>query len=456
MNRQGLGIDYFVSLTISTDSLNSSLRTLSVDQPQLGMSREYLVNGFDDKKVQHYFKTAALLGSTDAERAHAELKEALLLEIELARASASREEKMEALSSHARQYTIEQFPAWVGYVNQILLDVGPREPFERVYVEDPGYVEGASELLNRTQRRVIANYLGWRLTQSFMSYMDASARSLQDKFDKSSFGVNAASPRWQTCVEEVGFNTGTDASFRIPAASLYVARYFPPEAKHKMLHMVEYLRGAFLKILEGSDWMDPLTKERAKEKLKAMREFIGYPDELLDRAKVEAYHEGIEIKDDDFLGNVIRLQLWDRKLKFGRLDAPIDKQSWLDHSLVALVNAFYSFDENSIVFPAGMLQGAFFHHQVPMYLNFGAIGSVIGHEITHGFDDSGRQFDLMGNLLEWWEKETSVRFLEKTRCMVEQYGNFSSSQVGMHVNGIITLGENIADNGGIKEAFMAY
>ena len=150
------------------------------------------------------------------------------------------------------------------------------------------------------------------------------------------------------------------------------------------------------------------------------------------------------------------LNLWDRKFKFGRLHKKIDKGHWTHHSLVAVVNAFYDPSKNSIEFPAGILQGIFFDHKVPNYINYGGIGAVIGHEITHGFDDQGRQYDFDGNLQDWWEPETKTKFQTKTKCIIDQYSNYKSKQIGLNINGVTTQGENIADNGGTKEALMAY
>jgi predicted metalloendopeptidase len=464
MNRLGFGKNYLFSLDVGTDDKNSSWRAIFLDQPSLGMSREYLVKGFNDSDVQHYFtymkETAVLLGA-DPETAATELEETLLFELELAQVTAPREERR----NHSLLYNpvvLGQYeslpghpPSWTDYVDKILLDthVGPDE---RIIVNDPNYVKNVSRILANTKPRVIANFLGWHAAQSLMSYLNQAARDIRQRFSKALTGVDTPPPRWKTCVEVVGFDTFSDASFRIPAASLYVQRYFSAEAKEAMIDMIKYIQQAFLQILDDLTWMDPKTKEKAKHKMLQMHQFIAYPDEILDRDIVEKHHEGIEIKADDYLGNALRLTQWDKQFKFGRLREKVDKTSWLEHSLVAMVNAFYSSSENSIQFPAGILQGAFFNHLVPKYLNFGAIGGVIGHEITHGFDDQGRQFDVEGNLQDWWEEETKTQFVEKAKCIIDQYSGYKSVQVNMSLNGITTQGENIADNGGIKEAYDGY
>merc|ERR1719384_584637 len=165
--------------------------------------------------------------------------------------------------------------------------------------------------------------------------------------------------------------------------------------------------------------MDDETKSEAKKKLEKMDQFIAYPDQLLDKET-------------------------------------IDPKDWRDNQAIALVNAFYNPEINAMIFPAGILQGSFFNSQAPKYVNFGAIGVVIGHEITHGFDDQGRRRNHEGALKDWWAKTTAEKYLERAQCIVEQYGNFTSKQVGMPINGINSQGENIADHGGMKESYGAY
>jgi len=203
-------------------------------------------------------------------------------------------------------------------------------------------------------------------------------------------------------------------------------------------------------------WMDAETKRRAKNKLGAIREHVGYPKELLDVSNVDKLYSGLEVDVADFYGNGLRLSVWGTTYYWGKLREKVDKEDWRKHSNPAIVNAFYSAIENSIQFPAGILQGTFFGKKRPAYLNYGGIGWVIGHEITHGFDDQGRQYDKDGNLLNWWGQKTQEVFILRAQCIIDQYGNYTADEVDLNLNGINTQGENIADNGGIKEAYRAY
>lgn len=220
--------------------------------------------------------------------------------------------------------------------------------------------------------------------------------------------------------------------------------------------MVGEIRKQFVEILKAVPWMDEQTRAKAMIKAAAMAVHIGYPDELLDEAKLTEHYDGLEIDSEHYLEAVMTMNKFGSDVAFGKLRKPVNKTDWVSHGRPAVVNAFYSSIENSIQFPAGILQGQFFSADRPRYMNYGAIGFVMGHEITHGFDDQGRQFDVDGNLFEWWEPETRTNYLERAQCIIWQYGNYTEPLTGLKLNGINTQGENIADNGGIKESYLAY
>ncbi|KAG0419148.1 hypothetical protein HPB47_004337 [Ixodes persulcatus] len=222
-------------------------------------------------------------------------------------------------------------------------------------------------------------------------------------------------------------------------------------AGHGQLHPEE-----FMAILDDIDWMDEQTRQRARAKAQAIQPYIGYPEELLKDVLVEEHYSKVTLKPDAYFENVMRLRKWSTDYALGQLRKPHIKGDWKRFAQVAVVDAYYSDVENCIRIPAGILQGVFFSKDRPSYLNYGAIGSIIGHEITHGFDDEGRQFDKDGSIINWWEPETDLKFRQRAQCIVEQYGNYTVAEGTMNVNGINTQGENIADNGGIKEAFNAY
>ncbi|XP_069992152.1 neprilysin-2-like [Penaeus vannamei] len=290
----------------------------------------------------------------------------------------------------------------------------------------------------------------WRVTAASVGYLTDDARDIQLQYSKKIVGKGTREPRWKECMGSVS------GSLSHAVGSMYARAFFKEDAKAAADEMVRYIRAEFDEILRSIDWMDEATRERAMAKAKAITPHIAYPPELLEDDKLTDLYDGLEISNGDLLENMRNLTIFGTNYSFKKLREKIDKKDWKNHGAAAVVNAFYSPLENSIQFPAGILQGVFFEAERPKYMNFGAIGYVIGHEITHGFDDSGRQFDEKGDLRDWWEKETKDKFLEKAKCIIYQYGNYTAKEVNMNLNGINTQGENIADNGGIKEAYYAY
>lgn len=460
INRKlGYSLDYIFDFSVTTNIKNSTWRIIDIDQPPLGMpSRKYLLKGFNDTDVQAYYNyqisMAELLGA-DRSRAERELKESLEFEIQIANYSLPKEERRNATKLYNKvtigdlQQLVPQIP-WLEYINALL------SPFFNVSVDEPvivsskSFIKNLGELLNRTPKRVIANYMMWRVTAASVGYLNEAARDIQLAYSKKLVGKGTREPRWKECMGSVS------GSLSHAVGSMYASTFFKQDAKAAADEMVIYIRAAFDNILHNIDWMDNTTRVRALEKAAAITPHIAYPPELLIAQKLTDLYDGLEISTGDLLENMRNLTVFGTNYSFKRLREKIDKKDWKNHGAAAVVNAFYSPLENSIQFPAGILQGTFFEADRPKYMNFGGIGYVIGHEITHGFDDSGRQFDAKGDLRDWWEKETKDKFIEKTKCIIYQYGNYSVPEVNLNLNGINTQGENIADNGGIKEAYYAY
>lgn len=303
--------------------------------------------------------------------------------------------------------------------------------------------------INRRDR-VLANYMMWRVVLQSVSTLGKKWRELAQNYNSVITGQEREEPRWEQCLSSL---TGT---LGIAISSMYVKNHFKSDSKGLAMEMVGYIRREFTNILEEVDWMDDETRQEAKEKANAISSYIGYPDELLNDTLIEELYSGLDLKRAQYFENILHLRKWSTDYSFRQLRKPNLKVDWRKHARAATVNAFYNSLDNSIEFPAGILQGAFFDRAKPNYLNFGAIGFVIGHEITHGFDDRGRQFDKDGNNRNWWNAETDARFKERAQCIIDQYSNYTVPENNLRVNGINTQGENIADNGGLKEAFRAY
>eukprot|EP00092_Neocalanus_flemingeri_P028315 GFUD01030752.1.p1 GENE.GFUD01030752.1~~GFUD01030752.1.p1 ORF type:complete len:774 (+),score=182.51 GFUD01030752.1:202-2523(+) len=471
-SNEGLDTDQMISLTIETDSGNSEKRILEIDQPELGLSREYLIKGIDDKDVQAYYnymvQTAVFMGA-DEKVAKVEMKEALELELKLAEMSLPREERRNITALYnpmtikEAQELYPEIPL-LQYINDILgsADVTVDEN-EVVNVAVPKYITDFRQYIATTSARAQANYIIWRNIKFGMSFLNEEALQIKLAYDKVITGKSKKEPRWEKCVKSTAGLGGPDLYFKEGSltnavGAMYAKKHFKAKAKETADEMVVNVREEFKKMLDELDWMDSKTKERAHKKADQITPHIAYAKEILDNNLLDEHYEGITLQTDSYIGNIIRLKKFISAYYVKEFRKPIDKKSWKTHGGAAIVNAFYSPEENSIQFPAGILDGVFFAEERPLYMNYGAIGFVVGHEITHGFDDEGSQKDGDGNLVDWWEPETKKKYLEKAQCIIDQYGNYTVKVEGeeLNVNGITTQGENIADNGGIKEAFRAY
>ncbi|XP_018319545.1 neprilysin-2 isoform X2 [Agrilus planipennis] len=457
--KTGYSIDYFIDFSIGIDLKNSTKRIIDLDQGALGLRREFLIKGLEDKLVRAYYNymvDISVMFGADKERAKKELEDSLNFEIQLANISLPSEKRRNA-SALYNPMTVAQlqnnYPEipWLEYINKVIdLPEIAVDENEVVIVSVPGYISDLIRLLKKTPKRVQANYALWRAAASSVAYLTDDVRRRQLEYSTVLSGRTERESRWKECVDVA---TG---SLSIAAGALYVRKYFHEDAKKHALEMVNDIRGEFQEILSNVDWMDEETRKNALDKAKSMTTHIAYPDELLDDKKILEFYGDLELSSEEYLKSIINITLFGTAYSFRRLRQPVNKTDWITHGRPAIVNAFYSSIENSIQFPAGILQGVFFSKDRPRYMNYGAIGFVIGHEITHGFDDQGRQFDKSGNLVDWWAPNTKTAFIKKAQCIIDQYGNYTIPELKLNLNGINTQGENIADNGGIKTAYLAY
>ncbi|XP_052866853.1 neprilysin-2 isoform X2 [Anopheles cruzii] len=458
--KHGYSTDYFFDFSIGSDLKNSTRRIIDTDQALLSVSREYLVKGMENPIVSAYYNymvdMAVLLGAEEA-RAKRELLDSLNFEMALANISLPNEKRRNATALY-NPMTVKEFQQrypytdWLEYFNAILKDTNIAiDENEVIIVSVPSFMEELGPLLQNTPKRVMANYVMWRISGFSSIFLTEKLRKRQLQYTTALSGKQEQEPRWKECVEL------TAGSLPISVGALYIRKYFREDSKRAALDMVNDIKAVFVDILKKVDWMDEVTRESALEKVSTMATHIGYPDELMSDGKIAEYYKDLEFQpDSNYLNTILYMNQFGTTKAFKKLRQPVNKTDWITHSRPAIVNAFYSSIENSIQFPAGILQGQFFSYDRPKYMNYGAIGFVIGHEITHGFDDQGRQFDKNGNLVDWWQADTKKAYLEKARCIIEQYGNFTEPNVKLNLNGINTQGENIADNGGIKEAYYAY
>jgi putative endopeptidase len=309
-----------------------------------------------------------------------------------------------------------------------------------VMVGQPKFYEGLSKTLLETPLADLKSYLRWQLLRSAAPY-------LAEPFGEENFrfygtvlsGTPSQEPRWQRGIRVV------DGSLGEALGKLYVDRHYPPEAKAKMDEMIRNIQAVFRSRIEKLEWMSDETRAKALAKFDRFEPMIGYPAKWKD-------YSAVEIRRDDFFGNIVRTSLADSRRVIDRTGQKVDRSEW--GISPPTVNAYYSPSTNQIVFPAGILQPPFFDFHADDAVNYGAIGAIIGHEITHGFDDQGRNSDADGNLTDWWSKEDDQRFRERAKKLVEQFNGYQALP-GLAINGQLSLGENIADLGGTSIAFEA-
>ncbi len=442
-----LGISGFWGALVDQDSKDSTTYILHLWQGGLGMPERdyYLLDKPEQKRVreaymQHIEKLMRLMGSTSTQ---AKKVRAIVMEIEtkLAQASMKKEDTRDSEKTYHKKSLAELqklSPAvqWRSYFAQT-----GAEKASKAIVGQPDFFAAVSTLIEKTPLEDLKTYMEWHLVSD-------TAGLLSEKFLKENFhfyatvlsGVKKMKPLWRRALGAAG-GALSDA-----LGKLYVEQYFPASSKRTVDTLVSDLFDAYAVRIKQLDWMSAATKRKALLKLRAMNRKIGYP-------KKWRSYKGLVVKADDYFGNALRSSTYEHYRNMGKLGKPIDRGEW--HMSPQTVNAYFSPNLNDIVFPAAILQWPFFDARADMAVNYAGIGSVIGHEITHGFDDQGAKFDAKGNLKKWWTATDEKKFTAKTKPFIAQ-ADKEEVAAGIHLNGQLTLGENMADMGGLAIAYDAY
>ncbi|KAH6933321.1 hypothetical protein HPB50_014335 [Hyalomma asiaticum] len=417
-------------------------------------SREYYLKESSDKDRRAYHRlmveVAQLLGAEPRD-AHVQMDHVLALETKLANISVPEADRHDTGSIYNKmtlRALSEMVPVfnWTEYLSVFVpVEVTPEEP---LVVYSVPYLRQVGQILVDTDKRTLHNFGVWRLVNYLLAYLDGEYAHKRNAFRKVMLGVSADKVRWNHCVELANKKMG------MAVGALFIRDNFDPHSKETALEMIHNIREAFNELLKENDWMDTETRRVAEEKANAMNERIGYPELLTNPYELSKEYDSLVVHEDLYLDNVFNILQFEATRNQLKLRQPVNKEKWTTEP--AVVNAFYNPNKNDIVFPAGILQPLFYSHHFPKSLNYGGIGVVIGHEITHGFDDKGRQFDKDGNLQPWWNNKTVQTFRERAQCMVDQYSSYVLEDVNLNINGKMTQGENIADNGGLKQAYRAY
>ena len=444
---QSQEVDALFRFGSQQDRKNSSEVIAGVSQGGLGLpDRDYYTKTDEksrklrDQYVEHVGKIFGLAGD-DPARAAAEAKAVLGIETKLAEASMTRVERRDPDATYHRMdpsqlKTLTPNFAWNAYFH----DLGTPE-IAAVNVGQPKFFESVNQQLTALPLADWKTYLRWHL-------LHAAAPSLSKKFVEENFdfygrtlqGTKEILPRWKRCV------MATDAHLGFALGKMYVREAFPPEAKARADQMVKNLIAALRDDLATLPWMGPETRKAALAKLNAFTPKIGYPDKWRD-------YSAYRLERGSYVANVVNGNLFEFRRDLAKIGKPVDRTEW--GMTPPTVNAYYNASKNEIVFPAGILQPPFFDATADDAVNYGGIGSVIGHEMTHGFDDQGRKFDAEGNLKNWWSAEDLKNFQARATCVEKQFDAYVV-QDDLHENGKLVLGESIADLGGLTIAYAAY
>ena len=445
MTRQGYG-PYF-GIYVGADDMNSSMNLVQTYQGGLGLGdRDYYL-GADEhnreirsKYEEHMVRMFELAGWSNT-RAREAAAAVMAIETQLATASYEKVKLRDPLANYHKM-TIEELEKEIPGVDwKVYFETIGLPGIEELNVAQPEPIREVARIWNNSPLEAQKAYLQWKV-------IDAAAPYLGDEFVAEHFefngkvlsGVKEMKPRWKRAVATV------DGAMGEAVGQMYVEKYFPAAAKERMMKLVENLQKALGERIKALDWMSEETKARALEKLAAIYVKVGYPDQWRD-------YSGLEVRNDSYWNNILRSNEFDFDYMLAKAGQPVDKKEWL--MTPQTVNAYYNPTTNEICFTAGILQYPFFDMNADDAFNYGAIGVVIGHEMTHGFDDQGRQYDKDGNLKEWWTAEDAENFKARAQVLVDYFDDIEVLP-GLYANGQLTLGENIADHGGLQVAYQAF
>ena len=431
--------DGFFADAVELDEKNSDYYLYNIVQGGTGLSRDYF---FDDdakskqireKYIEYMTRQMANFGvAGDAQKIFD-------MEKQLAKSFYKKEKLRDPLANYHKMTTDEFKKKFTGFDWDkyfVAREIAPKS----INVRQPEALIAAIQIMNNTDLELIKSYLKKNIISDADAYLDDKTYNIAFDFSKVVTGQDEPKPRWKRAIGMV------DGSLGDLVGQKFTEKYFPESAKKRMQNLVKNLQSALGERIENLEWMSPDTKKQALEKLNNFHAKIGYPDVWRD-------YSNLEIRDDSLWDNIVRVAKFHDRFWMDKIDKEKDPNIWYMNAHE--VNAYYDPSTNEICFPAGILQYPFFDMNADDAFNYGAIGSIIGHEMTHGFDDSGRHFDAVGNMRDWWTKEDSKAFVKRANVMRDFFNNIIVAP-DTHANGEFTLGENLADYGGVTVAYTAF
>jgi predicted metalloendopeptidase len=438
------------SFSVRQDDKHADQEIATVDQGGLGLpDRDYYLKQ-DEHSVElrkqyeeHIHALFALLAKAQGvSMSDPEARTAAIMAIEtaLAKVSMDRVARRNPDKTYHKMTVAELAQLTPNFNWKLYISTIGVPPVESLNVVAPDFMKGLNDIIAATSLDNLKIYLRWHTLNSTADLLSRAFEDENFRFNEHILrGTREMPPRWKTCVR------ATDRVLGDALGQEFVKAAFKGASKEKALQLVGEIEAEMRKDIDSATWMTAATKQQALDKLRQVANKIGYPDKWKD-------YSHVKIARDDFFGDSVRARDFEMRRNFAKIGKPVDKSEW--GMSPPTVNAYYSSNMNNINFPAGILQPPFYNPNASDAVNYGGIGAVIGHELTHGFDDEGRKFDGAGNLRDWWTEADGKAFEARADCIAKEYGKFSPAP-GVHVNGKLTLGENAADNGGMHLAYMA-
>jgi endothelin-converting enzyme/putative endopeptidase len=438
------GVSVFFIFGAAPDPDKSMMEIANADQGGLGLpDRSYYLEAKDEptrnKYVEHVSKMFQLLGES-ASDSEAKAKAVLTLETVLAKSSLDRVSRRNPHLMHHKMSLTDFEGLAPRFDFKAYLAERKTPEFTEMNVTVPDYFKALNSVIESSSLNDLKAYLNWHYVSNYAPLLSKPFVDLNfDFYGRYLTGAEELLPRWKRCVQL------TDRSLGEALGQEYVEKAFGGQSKEKTQELVNIIERKMETDIKSLTWMSDTTKQQALAKLRGVTNKIGYPEKWRD-------YSSVKVDDGDLVGDAVRAREFEVRRNLNKIGKPVDRAEF--GMTPPTVNAYYSPAENNINFPAGILQPPFYTSSADMAVNFGGIGAVIGHELTHGFDDQGRQYDADGNLRDWWTSQDAAEFKKRADCIANEYSNFSPVE-GEHVNGRLTLGENGADNAGIRLAYMA-
>ncbi|CAB3241292.1 unnamed protein product [Arctia plantaginis] len=465
LGRRVLGLNVLLSVQVAEDVRNTSRNRVVIEQVSPGFSDRYLLQpeqfSHELEQYHKYIKSMISIAdnTTDAGQFADDIIDfskklaKIMTPVEVRRSGThlfhevSVQQLIQGSSSGPAQWKEHDWKRYLELVfSNTSVELHPNT--DRVIVMDLPYLQKLSILLSDTKPVIIERFLWWSVFSTMAPMTLGAFRELGFEFSRAVFGLQQRTPRWKSCTANVNANFGVALSY------LYVKTHFDTTSRQKAIEMIEDVRSAFAEAVQELDWMDSSTRLKTLSKLKAIRNFVGFPSWLLTHEQLDKHYKHASVMEGNLFETYLILTSAAVKKSLESLREKPDRNRWV--ATATTVNAFYSATLNSVTFPAGILQPPFYGNGIEA-INYGSIGAIMGHEVTHGFDDQGRRYDEEGNLKQWWSAATLEHYHSKVQCIIDQYSKYHMPQLPNYtVHGFNTQGENIADNGGLRAALRAY